>query len=134
MTLCITLFILQGKFPAYYPVSEMKGQTGIQPDEPNHQPLEPNHSHFILIDDSSRDTFGGEIKWRAEFEKFLSQHVLESGITCMEEEPPLVTQTATQPESQSVSQSGIKCMEEEPPTLTQTATQPERQYNHSIIL
>ncbi|XP_067935485.1 transient receptor potential cation channel subfamily M member-like 2 [Watersipora subatra] len=59
----------EGLFPASYPTTDIvgKGKT---------QPLEPNHSHFILVDDGSRDQFGGEIKWRAEFEKFLTDHVL----------------------------------------------------------
>lgn len=59
----------EGQFPATYPISEITGQKGTQP-------LDPNHSHFILVDDGSRDKFGGEIKWRAEFEKFLMEHVL----------------------------------------------------------
>ena len=60
-----------GRFPASYPIAELKGKKGTQP-------LDPNHSHFILIDDGSRDTFGGEIKWRADFEKFLMEHEIES--------------------------------------------------------
>ena len=60
-----------GRFPASYPITELKGKKGTQP-------LDPNHSHFILIDDGSRDTFGGEIKWRADFEKFLMEHEIES--------------------------------------------------------
>jgi len=52
-----------------YPITDVNVQKGTQP-------LDPNHSHFILVDDGSRNTFGGEIKWRADFEKFLTQHVL----------------------------------------------------------
>jgi len=34
--------------------------------------LNPNHSHFILVDDGSRHKFGGEIKFRASLQKEIT--------------------------------------------------------------
>jgi hypothetical protein len=33
------------------------------------QYLDPNHTHFLLIDNSQLNKFGGEIKFRSRFEK-----------------------------------------------------------------
>ena len=35
--------------------------------------LDPNHSHFILVDDARHD-FGGEVKFRADLEKILTKN------------------------------------------------------------
>lgn len=37
------------------------------------QYLEPNHTHFILVDDSKYNNFGGEIKFRAKLESEISK-------------------------------------------------------------
>ena len=34
--------------------------------------LDPNHSHFILVDNSKLNTFEGEIGFRANLEKYIS--------------------------------------------------------------
>lgn len=34
--------------------------------------LDPNHSHFILVDNSKLNTFEGEIPFRAKLEKLIS--------------------------------------------------------------
>ena len=45
------------------PLTEQKvGQVG----------LDPNHSHFILVDSHEEKKFGGEIKLRAELERAIS--------------------------------------------------------------
>lgn len=35
-------------------------------------PLDPNHTHFILVDDGTTAKFGREIKFRAALERFIS--------------------------------------------------------------
>ena len=34
--------------------------------------LEPNHKQFIFIDDGTQNTYGGEIQFRARFEKAVA--------------------------------------------------------------
>jgi transient receptor potential cation channel subfamily M protein 2 len=41
-------------------------------DEKDETPLEPNHTHFIFIDDGTKHQYGGEIKFRDQFEKAIS--------------------------------------------------------------
>ena len=41
-------------------------------DKPKKQPLDPNHSHFILVD-NARIGFGGEIDFRADLESAISK-------------------------------------------------------------
>ncbi len=40
------------------------GQKGV--------PLNPDHTHFLFVDDGSVGKFGVEITWRTEFEKYVS--------------------------------------------------------------
>lgn len=35
--------------------------------------LDPNHSHFILVDNAKWNKFGGEVKFRAELESAISR-------------------------------------------------------------
>jgi transient receptor potential cation channel subfamily M member 2 len=35
--------------------------------------LNPNHTHFILVDDGSRERFGNEVEFRLKFESHLSK-------------------------------------------------------------
>ena len=44
-------------------------------------PLDPNHTHFIFVDDGTRAKFGGEISFRARLE-----HVLAGGVDTLD--PP----------------------------------------------
>ena len=39
----------------------------------NEVQLNANHTHFILYDDGSKHTFGKEVKFRREFEDYLSK-------------------------------------------------------------
>ena len=57
----------QGHFPACYDIDDLshKEKRGVSP-------LDPNHTHFILVDGGSEGQFGKEIQFRAEFEKYLS--------------------------------------------------------------
>ena len=40
--------------------------------------LDPNHTHFILVDDGSKNEFGVEIKFRAKLENELNKHKSEN--------------------------------------------------------
>ena len=64
-----------GCFPADYPIADVKADSTKTKKT---VPLDPHHSHFILVDNGDRDKFGGEIQWRAEFEDFLSRHVFDN--------------------------------------------------------
>ncbi|XP_067945054.1 transient receptor potential cation channel subfamily M member-like 2 [Watersipora subatra] len=73
----------EGSFPAVYPITEVVGNQRSQENANSAnvkrtEPLDPNHSHFILVDNGSRNTFGGESKWGQNFEKSLTSHVLAS--------------------------------------------------------
>lgn len=57
-----------GLFPAKYRRAAMNHPNTAE----NTQQLDPYHTHFILVDDGSRESFDGEAKWREKFEKFLS--------------------------------------------------------------
>jgi hypothetical protein len=52
----------------------MDYKTIPDPNKPKLALLDPNHSHFILVDNSQLDKFGGEIEFRAELESAISQH------------------------------------------------------------
>ncbi|KAI8514536.1 Transient receptor putative cation channel sub M member 2 [Branchiostoma belcheri] len=54
-----------GSFPARY---------HLEDPPPGRAALDPNHSHFILVDDGTNEQFGKEIKLRAELEKRISEH------------------------------------------------------------
>ncbi|XP_060069972.1 transient receptor potential cation channel subfamily M member 2-like [Ylistrum balloti] len=41
--------------------------------------LNPNHTHFILVDDGSNDQFGKEIAFRAEIEQAIANMTIEDG-------------------------------------------------------
>ena len=55
----------QGSWPAKYRAKETKIR--------RQSPLDPNHSHFILVDDGTQHKFGVEISLRARVEKKISQ-------------------------------------------------------------
>ncbi|KAI8496653.1 Transient receptor putative cation channel sub M member 2 [Branchiostoma belcheri] len=54
-----------GSFPARY---------HLEDPPPGRAALDPNHSHFILVDDGTNEQFGKEIKLRAGLEKRISEH------------------------------------------------------------
>jgi transient receptor potential cation channel subfamily M protein 2 len=43
-------------------------------------PLDPNHTHFILVDNGSEGIYGVEIEFRARLESYISEMV-ETGVT-----------------------------------------------------
>ena len=57
-----------GLFPARYDIDDLssKKKRGVSP-------LDPNHSHFILVDNGTEGQFGKEIAFRAAFEQFMSK-------------------------------------------------------------
>ena len=42
--------------------------------------LDPNHTHFILVDNGTEKTFGVEIKFRVALEQYISER-METGVT-----------------------------------------------------
>ena len=53
-----------GLFPAKYDKSDLMKEKGTAA-------LDPNHSHFVLVDNDKADGFGGEIDFRANLEQFI---------------------------------------------------------------
>ncbi|XP_067945050.1 transient receptor potential cation channel subfamily M member-like 2 [Watersipora subatra] len=73
----------EGNFDANYSIEEVvknhRSQENTNREKVKRtEPLDPNHSHFILVDDGSTNKFGGESKWRHKFERFLTSHRLFS--------------------------------------------------------
>ena len=64
MTLSATFVCTQGKFHAFYRASNM-----ILHGEP--VSLNPDHTHFIFVDDGLRNRYGGVADFRARFERKL---------------------------------------------------------------
>ncbi|XP_070536806.1 transient receptor potential cation channel subfamily M member-like 2 isoform X1 [Ptychodera flava] len=62
------LISVAGKYPAYYRVEEQKGLEA---------PLDPNHTHFILVDNGTINRYGTEIKLRGKIEKAISEMRLD---------------------------------------------------------
>lgn len=58
----------RGLFPARYDASLLHNRSGTAA-------LDNNHTHFIFVDDGTLDRFGGEIEWRASFERYISMHI-----------------------------------------------------------
>ena len=54
---------LQGCWPAEYQPGSLE----------NLSALDPNHTHFILVDDGTQHKFEGEIGFRSKIEKHVSQ-------------------------------------------------------------
>jgi len=55
---------LKGRWPAVY-----KPKEPLKPD----RALDPNHTHFILVDDGTQDKFEVEIALRAKLEQKVSK-------------------------------------------------------------
>jgi hypothetical protein len=58
----------------FYAKNELDNETAVK--NPNLTPhldalLDPNHTHFILVDDGTEGAFGGEIEFRAQLEAEL---------------------------------------------------------------
>jgi len=56
--------------PVEYSLKDFESQKGIEAGL-----LDPNHTHFILVDNSRENEFGGEIDFRARLEDHLRQTV-----------------------------------------------------------
>jgi len=56
--------------PVEYSLKDFKSQKGIKVER-----LDPNHTHFILVDNSRENEFGGEIDFRARLEDHLRRTV-----------------------------------------------------------
>ncbi|XP_069123673.1 transient receptor potential cation channel subfamily M member-like 2 isoform X2 [Argopecten irradians] len=63
----------EGNFPAIYSKQGLKAEKGKRT-----VPLDHNHTHFVIVDDGSRDKFGGEIEFRANLEKTISHMLCNS--------------------------------------------------------
>ncbi|XP_077993111.1 transient receptor potential cation channel subfamily M member-like 2 [Glandiceps talaboti] len=62
------LISVMGKYPAFYRVEEPEGMAAS---------LDPNHTHFILVDNGTNKRFGTEIKLRGKIEKAISEMRLD---------------------------------------------------------
>ncbi|XP_021379559.1 transient receptor potential cation channel subfamily M member 1-like [Mizuhopecten yessoensis] len=62
-----------GNFPAIYSKEGLDAEKGKKTI-----PLDHNHTHFVIVDDGSRDKFGGEIEFRANLEKTISHMSCDS--------------------------------------------------------
>jgi len=56
--------------PVEYNLKDFQAKEGIKAER-----LDPNHSHFILVDNSNENEFGGEIDFRARLEDHLRKTV-----------------------------------------------------------
>ena len=61
----------QGLWPAQYKANLAQKRSS---------PLDPNHSHFILVDNGTQKQFGTEIEFRGKFEKSASRIHSDTGI------------------------------------------------------
>ncbi|XP_077867329.1 transient receptor potential cation channel subfamily M member 2-like [Saccoglossus kowalevskii] len=59
-----------GKWPAFYRLEEPEGLEAS---------LDPNHTHFIMVDNGTHYRFGTEIKLRSKIEKAISEMRLQGG-------------------------------------------------------
>ena len=60
----------EGNFPCYYNINDL--ERGSDKDKSKLvAPLDPNHTHFILVGDGSRKVFGHEIGFRTAFERHI---------------------------------------------------------------
>lgn len=66
------------------------------------QYLEPNHTHFILVDDSKYNNFGGEIEFRAKFEAEISKKMKIPTILVVVEGGPNTAKTVLQSLRESI--------------------------------
>ncbi|XP_030829332.1 transient receptor potential cation channel subfamily M member-like 2 isoform X2 [Strongylocentrotus purpuratus] len=66
-----------GTFPAYYNMDAKKGKTLVSKPHKNHAHLDPNHTHFILVDKGRVDEFGEEITLRGKLEKAISEEQIQ---------------------------------------------------------
>lgn len=71
---CLTFSQGQGVFPARYSSADVtyKGKSEI---------LDPNHTHFLLIDTGSTEEFSAEMVWRIKFEEYLCNSIFPSTAT-----------------------------------------------------
>ena len=64
-----------GLFPAEYKREELCNDR-----KHDTAPLDPNHTHFVLVDNGTENTYGTEIEFRAALEEHISQtKVIEKG-------------------------------------------------------
>eukprot|EP00057_Strongylocentrotus_purpuratus_P009757 XP_011664231.1 PREDICTED: transient receptor potential cation channel subfamily M member 2 isoform X2 [Strongylocentrotus purpuratus] len=54
-----------------------KGKTLVSKPHKNHAHLDPNHTHFILVDKGRVDEFGEEITLRGKLEKAISEEQIQ---------------------------------------------------------
>jgi transient receptor potential cation channel subfamily M protein 2 len=55
----------------------------------NSAPLDPNHTHFILVDNAHQNVFGGEIEFRARLETEIVSYKSQGG-GCTDDHAPIV--------------------------------------------
>ena len=68
----------EGNFPCEYNINDL--ERGSDQDRTKMSaPLDPNHTHFILVDDGSRKEFGHEIGFRTAFERHIKSLQIKEG-------------------------------------------------------
>lgn len=45
-------------------------------------PLDHNHTHFILVDDGTEGKYGGEIEFRTDLERYISDNCILENSAC----------------------------------------------------
>ena len=64
----------QGTYPAIYQSEEDNPCTEMRPSSDEQEaPLDPNHTHFLLVDTGMSHLKGKESAFRAQFERFISR-------------------------------------------------------------
>ncbi|ELU03473.1 hypothetical protein CAPTEDRAFT_215084 [Capitella teleta] len=63
-----------GLFPAFYNIEELSS-----PHTRGSSPLDPNHTHFILVDNGTETKFGVEIKFSVALQQYISEN-METGV------------------------------------------------------
>jgi transient receptor potential cation channel subfamily M protein 2 len=64
--------------------------TNIQSTKSGEAPLDPNHTHFVLVDNSQLNKFGGEIEFRGRLEMEIVSYYKSGGLDPRGEEVPIV--------------------------------------------
>jgi len=65
---CVCVLQLKGRWPAHY-----KPKEPVESEKSAIRTLDPNHTHFILVDDGTQDKFEREIALRAKLEQQVSK-------------------------------------------------------------
>lgn len=74
MVICLQNRRATGCWPAKYQATDFDETNGFAA-------IDPNHTHFILVDNGTQNKFGVEIKFRSDLESYISNKGLDLGGT-----------------------------------------------------